>query len=97
MSVRLSQNEAPQHTWTSLGSKKETHRESTLSYGHGNTTVQMISEEPARERCFPLGQLELKVAVMEQNEDKHEEQSAALTKVNPIKRKPRMFTTAFLK
>lgn len=70
--MRLSQNEAPQHMWMSLGSERETQHESALSYGHGNTTVQMIFEEPTRERRFPLGQLELEEAVMEQNEEKHE-------------------------
>ena len=52
-----SHDETPQYTWTSLGSKGETQQDSTLSYGHGNTTVQVIFEEPTRERYFPQGQI----------------------------------------
>lgn len=67
--------------------KKNTQRES-LSYDHGNTTVQMIFEEATRERGFPPGQLTLEVAVMEQNKDKHDEQAAALSyiKIKTIQR-----------
>lgn len=58
--------ETPQHTGTSLGTGEETQWESTLSYSHGNTTVQMVFKETAREKYFPLGwictELELEVA-----------------------------------
>lgn len=32
----------PQHASASLGTGKEIRREPTLSYGHGNATVQMV-------------------------------------------------------
>lgn len=47
-----SHDETPYYTSASLGSREEIQQESTLSYGHGNATVQRIFGEPSREKLF---------------------------------------------
>lgn len=75
--------ETPQHTVTSLGTGEETQWESTLSYSHGNATVQMVFKESAREKYFPLGricrEMELEVAGVVRVQDKQDELKETLS------------------